>query len=326
MKKTICLLLAALSLTATAQTRKSGSFIITRENGHTRAMECFGGTTDGGSWYSDALNSYRRALPDSVRLYSMIIPTAVAFYCPDEAQQWTKDEAAVIRAIYARMDRGVTTVDAYAALLPHTSEPIYSRTDHHYAPLGAYYCAWEFARVAGVPFRFIEDYDARTVHRYVGSLGRWTKDAAVKNDPEDFVYYVPRDTDYTVTYRDHRLSGKKVTSVSEPFSGPFFLDYKDGSAGAYCTFMGGDTRTTHIRTNANTGRRLLIIKDSYGNALPGYLFQAFSDIYVTDFRYFTRNIITYARENHVTDLLIANNLQHAYAKGTANGLMRMLEQ
>lgn len=326
MKKAISLLLLLLSLTATAQTRKVGSFIITRENGHTRAMECFGGTTEGGSWYSDALNSYRRALPDSVRLYSMIIPSAVAFYCPDEARKWTKDEAAVIRAIYGRMDSGVTTVDAYSALLPHTAEPIYSRTDHHYAPLGAYYCAGEFARVAGVPFLSLDDYEARTIHRYVGSLGRWTKDAAVKKDPEDFVYYVPRDTNYTVTYRAHQLNGRRVTGVSEPFSGPFFLSYKDGSGSAYLTFMGGDIRTTHVHTGANTGRRLLIIKDSYGNALPGYLFQAFSDIYVTDFRYFTRNIIDYARENHITDLLIANNLLHAYAKSTATGLLKMLEQ
>lgn len=57
----------------------------------------------------------------------------------------------------------------------------------------------------------------------------------------------------------------------------------------------------------------MIIKDSYGNALPGYLFGSFEDIYVVDFRYFTKNIVNYVNDNQITDILFANNLQHAYA-------------
>ena len=90
--------------------------------------------------------------------------------------------------------------------------------------------------------------------------------------------------------------------------------------------MGGDTRTTHVKAMGNNGRRLMIIKDSYGNALPGYLFYSFEDIYVVDFRYFQKNIIRYVKENGITDILFANNMQHAYNRATSNGIAKMLRK
>ena len=53
--------------------------------------------------------------------------------------------------------------------------------------------------------------------------------------------------------------------------GNFFWKYNDGSSNAYCTFMGGDTRATHVSTPTKNGRRLLIIKDSFGNAIASFL-------------------------------------------------------
>lgn len=80
---------------------------------------------------------------------------------------------------------------------------------------------------------------------------------------------------------------------------------------AYSTFMGGDTKLTQVRTNVGNGRRLVILKDSYGNALPGYLFYSFEEIHVVDGRYFTHNMKRYVRENGITDILFANNIFQA---------------
>lgn len=319
------LALSPILLNAQTHQTKSG-VIITKENGHVRAFEPFRGTTNGGTQYTDVINRYQREMK-GVRVYSMIVPTAPAFYCPKDAEKLTNDELSVIRAMYSRMNDSVTCVDAYGALMVHTSEPIYSRTDHHWSPLGAYYAAWEFARVAGVKWQDLSAYEPRTVHGYVGSMYRFSgRDAAIKADPEDFVYYVPRDSQFQTTYVGHNLVKNKVVSLTEPHAGPFFHAFKDGSSGAYCTFMGGDTNTTVITTGAKSGRRLLIIKDSFGNALPGYLFQAFDEICVTDFRYFQENIVDYARQHSITDLLIVNNMQHAYNPTTARGLERLLNQ
>ena len=52
-------------------------------------------------------------------------------------------------------------------------------------------------------------------------------------------------------------------------------------------------------------RKLMIVKDSYGNAIPGYLFGSFEDIYVVDMRYFDSNLVNYIKSEGVTDLLFA---------------------
>lgn len=76
--------------------------------------------------------------------------------------------------------------------------------------------------------------------------------------------------------------------------------------------MGGDSNQTCVRTSTPGGRRVLILKDSFGNALPGYLFFSFEEIHIVDNRYFTKNMSRYVREHRITDILFANNVFSAY--------------
>lgn len=322
---TAILLLSATTALAQRVYEKRTGVIVADYDTTMRAMEVFGGTATGGTWYSDVVNEYKRELGDSVRVYSMIIPTAVAFYCPESAEHLTKPERPTIENMYAHMSDSITTVDIWDTLAAHTTEPIYARTDHHWLPLGAYYAAKVFAKAAGVPFRDLSDYDEHVVHNFVGSMRRFSGEQRLREFPEEFVYYTPRNCEYTTTYVEHILGkGNRVVGLKPQYEGEFFRHFPDGNSSAYCTFMGGDIRTTHVATPAHNGRRLLIIKDSYGNALPGYLFFSFEDIYVTDFRYFTRNMADYIREHHVTDLLFANNIKHAYNRNTARKLTELL--
>lgn len=203
-------------------------------------------------------------------------------------------------------------VDVYSVLGEHASEPIFLRTDHHWAALGAYYAAQEFAKVAGVPFKRIDNYERKVVHDYVGTMYGFSQDEAIKNAPEDFVYYVPKGINYKTEYQDYTVDKDfKVTGVGHYYKAPFFLHYRDGAAGAYCTFMGGDAKITTVTTGTKNGRRLLILKDSFGNALPGFLFYSFEKIYVVDNRYFTRNMKQFVSSRKITDILFANNIFNA---------------
>ena len=49
----------------------------------------------------------------------------------------------------------------------------------------------------------------------------------------------------------------------------------------------------------------MIVKDSYGNAIPGYLFNSFEEIYVIDMRYCYVNLVNMIKENNITDLVFA---------------------
>jgi len=309
--------------------RKSPTGIIIAGRGDSvRALEPFCGVPGACRHYSDAVNLYDTTFGDSVRIYCMVIPTAVEYYCPDTARAWTKEELPVINSIYGHLSDRVCAVDVHTVLGRHVHEDIYARTDHHWLPLGAYYAAEEFARVAGVPFLPLGSYDRHAVGRFVGTMYRFSKDISVRRAPEEFVYYTPRGVEYTATAIAYTLDRRRRRVVSEtaPEEKPFFRTYADGSSAAYCTFMGGDTNLTAVRTSVRNGRRLLILKDSFGNALPGYLFHSFEEIHVADCRYFTKNMTAYVRDNAITDILFANNIGHACSSRTSTSYCRYLVQ
>lgn len=276
--------------------------------------------------YAAICNKYKRQLGDSVNVYCMPIPTAVEYYCPDAAKGWTKAEHPVLNAMFGALDADVLAVNVYNILGDHYAEPIFSRTDHHWAPRGAYYAALRLCQVARVPFMDLSHYDAHTVHRYVGTMATFSGEKAVKQAPEDFIYYTPRDCKYTTTYIQYKTQNHKIVGEHAPARGEFFHHYPDGSSGAYCCFMSGDSKITQVRTAVENHRRVLIFKDSFGNAIPGYLFASFEEVHVIDFRFFDRNILRYIREHHITDVVFANNLTHACGSASVRAYERFLVQ
>lgn len=306
--------------------------IIVEHDSLTRAMEPFAPIAGRAEAYAAVVNEYKARMADA-RIYCMTIPTAVAFYLPDSVASWSSSEQKGITDIYAHLRPSVTAINLIPVLSDHTSENIYFRTDHHWAPLGAYYAAETFAREAGVAFLPLSDYDTCTVHDFVGTMQRFSGDKRVGSMPEDFVYYKPRTVEYHAThvrytYSTHRRRGRRYKTLTpHPREDcDFFQYYADGSQQAYSTFMGGDYNTTSIYTSTKNGRRLLILKDSYGNALASFLFGSFEEIHVVDCRYFTQNIIRFAKERHITDVLFANNLLHAYTPATNQTLRKYLQQ
>lgn len=303
------------NLTATEDAKIANAGILIVGNGdNVRALMAFGGSANGNTAYADAANLYQETFGDMVRVYCMVIPTSIEFYCPDKAKRSTNPQRPYINNIHAHLNPKIAAVDVYTTLGEHADEDIYLRTDHHWSPLGAYYAAREFAMVAGVPFKELDSYKSRTIHKFVGTMYAYSQDISIKEAPEDFTYYMPQDVEYTTTYTDYVLdSNYRIVAEKKPFLGKFFQHYGDGNGGAYCTFMGSDKRITVVRTSTKNGRRLIILKDSFGNALPGYLFYSFEEIHVIDSRYFKKNMKAYVSENLITDILFANNVFNAYS-------------
>ena len=265
---------------------------------HKRAVCVYGGSFSVGQDYAETLNAYQQDLGSDVQVYSLVAPTAVSYYLPEEYANYTASETENIDNINSYLN-GVKPVDVYNALKPHTAEAIYARTDHHWLPLGAYYAAEAFARVADVPFASLSDYDTATKKDYVGSMYTYTESAVLLDNPEEFTYYIPKNK-YKTTYYS--------TSFTDPTEGDLLmnLDGYDNSM-YYLVFMGGDDKITHVETDCKNGRTLVIFKDSYGNALVPCLTSSFENIYVCDMRYFELNAIDFCKQVGCTDLLFAMN-------------------
>ena len=307
-------------------TVSNAGIIVAGNAPNARAMMAFGGSEKSGGVFISTLNKYAKEFPGQ-NIYAVVASSPGEFYMPEKVKKRNRPETPTLKHISDSLSPRVRYVNVHDALQAHAGEDIFLRTDHHWAPLGAYYAAEEFAKTAKVPFKNLSSYDRHVIHNFVGTMYAYSKDIAVKNSPEDFVYYTPKDLDYTTTFITFNTNKDfQVTSESKPYKSNFFKSYKDGSGGAYSTFMGGDQSLVHVETGSDTPRKLLVIKDSFGNAFPGYLFYSFSDIYIVDFRYFNRNIKKYVQDNGITDIAFVFNIFNVCNAGTFKKVNRFLTQ
>lgn len=264
-----------------------------------RAISLYGGSFAVGENYALSLSKYKAALDDDVNVYSMVVPTPCSFYTPDEFKKLIGSEKDNIEHINAYL-AGVTPVDAYGALMPHKDEYIYMRTDHHWSALGAFYAAEEFAATARVPFAPMSEYDKVVREGYVGTMYGYSGDITIKNNPEDFFFYQPH-ANITTTYYNRSLGAERKGNLL------MNIDTLGAPVNWYLVYLGGDDRVTHVETEVKNGRKLVVFKDSYGNALIPWLTSSFEDIYVVDIRYFKTNAVKYIKNVGATDVLFAMN-------------------
>lgn len=266
-------------------------------DGHYRGIMFYGGTYGYCDQYVTDVKAFQSALPE-VTVYSMVIPTSVDFYNPDEYSGYTELQKDKIEYIENELkNTGVTNIKVYDTLSKHTNEEIYSRTDHHWMPLGAYYAAQVFCKDAGVKVPDISKYRKETCGGYVGSMYYYSSDVNLYNDPEQYtVYYSPNEDKLTTTYYNRYYSNGYESNLFLCNDASYY----------YLTFLGSDDLIAHVKTNASTGRNLVVIKESYGNALIPFFTESFDNIYVLDLRYCEVNAINFCKEVGATDLLFAN--------------------
>ncbi len=292
----------------------SEGFLIINYQGHWRGLPLFGGNdTDS---YAGVVNRLHANLGDDVTIYVMPVPLASAFYLPSNFADYSGDQTSYINELLSKLDDGIVRVNVVDALSAHQDEDIYLRTDHHWTQLGAYYAVEQFAKAAGVPY---PAYDSAAYTRgendgYVGSLYGYTQSSNLLNDPETFVYYSPTiasQADYYYTNFDYNYTYQLMMATDVNNS--------------YMMFIGGDDQIVKVTNAAGTGRKLAVIKDSYGNAEIPWLTSSFDEIYVIDMRYFDVNLIKFIQQQGITDVLFSADTA-SVAGGYVDNINTMMDQ
>ena len=266
--------------------------------GEDAGVMLFGGNKKQGARYAEIINKYKASL-GNVNVYNMVVPTSVEFYLPKKYSKYSSSEKESIDYIYSCLSPDVTPIDAYSKLAEHTDEYIYLRTDHHWSPLGAYYAYTAFCEALGMEYHPITDYTEKVKDGFVGSLYGYTNDITLANAPEQFHYFLPPDVTYSVrTYYYDTLAPKS--------GGALFHEYVEG-ANCYGMFLGADAIHTKITTSTKNGRKIVVFKESYGNAFVPFLVNNFEEIYVIDIRYFGTNAVDYIKKIGATDVLFIDN-------------------
>jgi hypothetical protein len=268
-----------------------------------RAFEMFGGGPQMGKAYAQVLNGYNRAGIAGLQVYNLIIPVALEFELTEKYKSLQKPNRPAIENIYNNLDSNIKKVWAIDELRQHRAEYLYFNTDHHWTSLGAYYAYRAFCTTAGLVPVSIDTVASKVKPAFLGSLYRLTRDEKLKENPDSVRYYLFKDSVNFYVGNNTKL-GSWVRSKM----------YGESAKGAnsYSVFLQGDLPVVKMETQHKNGRKILMVKESYGNAFAPFLVTNYEKVVVVDQRYFTANLMELIKLEGINELLFINNIFAAH--------------
>ena len=277
------------------------------------AFEIFGRNDEQGEKYAAIINSWREKLPESVKVYNLVIPKNSAFALPEKYAVKNGDQKNGIEHIYSKLSEGVIPVRIFDTLYNHRDEYLFFRTDHHWTQRGAYYAYREFIKEAGFEPLEESDFEIKRFEGYLGTLYNATADKRLKAEPDYVEAFYAKDYTFTMKYYTSKLIEIKRN---------FLIRNKPTSArNSYGVFIEGDNPLTIITNNREekTGRKLVVVKESYGNCFVPFAVAHFDEVYVVDQRSYNElvkagkypKLAKFIENKEVTDVLFINNMQAA---------------
>ena len=242
----------------------------------------------------EAINKFAETYP-TLNMVMCVAPNAITVHAdklPENAP--ARNQEKDLEYLQEKLT-GATFVDVTRTLKRHSSNYLYYKTDHHWTSLAAAYAFQEIAPVMSLYNPDLESYTVYTVsNSFEGTLSSKAGSHAARDTVE--IYVPDTNIEYFVSYPD----GTDVRSFYKREA----LDQKDH----YTVFFGGNYSRLDITTTADTGRNLLIFKDSYANCMVQFLYPYFDHITMIDPRYYYDNVDLAIRSESITDVLFLYNL------------------
>ena len=235
--------------------------------------------------YAEVLNAYFGDLPDNVRMFSMLAPVKVEFMGPRYAAV-NSSQLGTIEFVNNLLHPGIIPVDTHTILSDNADRYTFFRLDHHWTALGAYFAYLAFAEAAGFEPITIENYTEHVIHGFIGSLAVGTRNRTVLAHPDTIYFYTLDD--------------------GTTFSIDMFTIPADMAHLSYRVFLGGDRDYFSFTSSNTNGRTLMVIKDSFANALIPWIAPHYENIVVIDPRQFTGSVRQVMELYNDIDLLFVN--------------------
>ena len=280
--------------------KNTGSIIVQG----TRAMEIFGKNEPGLQRYAGYINTFAEKVP-KVTVYMLLAPTSIEFYGPEEYHTDKRSQKIAMEVAYdAITAKNVKPVNVYKEIERYVDEEyLYFRTDHHWTARGAYHAYVAFSKVAGFKAIPLEGRKTGTFDTFVGTLYAWSGASILKENPDYLEYFFPKTE--TTAYRYPNGFARDEEAI------PMQVINENPPSGKYTCFIEGDNPVTKIVTKANTGRKIVLIKESYGNSFAPYLCDHYDEVWVIDPRKVNQgqndiDLPTFVITHDITDVLFLN--------------------
>lgn len=267
--------------------------------------------------YIDVVNHAASKYADQgIRVVSAPPPQAIGVLIEPEYLKKLKsdDQQTTIDYLNENLNEDVYFVETVDLLRNHNSEYIYFRTDHHWTALGAYYVYEAICEQLDLePASLEEDFELWDQGAFRGSL--YYKAPKTKALKDDNVYaYNPIGNFNTRIYREGS-SGFEWTVLTDMS--------KSKINSKYSTFLSGDAPLVRIINNdLPDAGNVLIIKDSFGNAMAPFFTQNYHTVYVVDYRYYPKSLSNLVGSLGINDIIFLPNISDLQTRAVGDLLQK----
>ncbi len=211
----------------------------------------------------------------NIPIYFMLVPNAANIQSEKlPAYAVGLDQTKQFDKIRESLGAGITWVEVSKALMKHSDEELYYRTDNNWTSLGAHYGYEALAAAMELDTSKAPELTHYVVNNdYIGTLAK--QSGYGKGYEDSITIYVPKNTKNSIrTVMSNMDTKKKYATLYDSMK----LEKED----KYSLFLGGDAGMIDIRTTADTTDRLLILKDSFANCLIPFLVPYYREIVAVD--------------------------------------------
>ncbi len=261
----------------------------------------------------DLVDRYCRAvvtaavkLQGKATVYDMVVPVAPCYLSAEELEKLGASEGIpVIEHIYKAIaaycpqagagENPVVTLPLHELFELHKDEYLFFRTDHHWTANGAYYASRYFLDAVNRPYPDLSAYGQYTISQsFLGSLYRHTQAESLKRAPETIVAYLSPTVEEMTIFRDNIYQPRPLINKE---------------ATNYNCFASGDHEYYEVHNETITdGSKVLIIKESYGNAFIPMVVDSYEYVYAVDYRFWEGDLVQFVEEKGIDTVLFLNNL------------------
>jgi hypothetical protein len=180
----------------------------------------------------------------------------------------------------------------FEKLQKHDQEEIYFKTDHHWTQYGAYLAYEELMNSFSMKPVDNALFTVNKINDFQGTLYSRFRGSFIKG--EDFVFYESENSGYTVEYiAEERMEDKILFKEN--------LENRD----KYKVYLDGNYPLIRIRNpHAEYEEKVLVIKDSFANAMVPYLAESFTEVHYMDLRYNNTSLKEYIENERFTKVVL----------------------
>lgn len=224
-------------------------------------------------------------IPNSYEVYKEYLPKGAP----------SVDQESYIEKIYNELPDKKGTVDILEVMRKNKNQYIYYKTDHHYTINGAYLSYRAFMESIGEKPKDISYWgEAIKIEDFYGT---YFSKAKPFNAQKDILSY-------------YEIKGLSMKIGEETYDNLYDYNYLK-TRDKYSLYLRGNNPLTIIKNNnLKNGKKLLVIKDSFGNSMIPFLTAHYEEIQVVDLRSFMPKLSEYIKDNEYDNIIVLYNFMN----------------